>query len=984
MAVQRRLISAAARRAILAAALVSAVATQSRGQTTAAAFGEIVRLGGTPSDIVLDEARSRLYLVNSNANRVDVWDYSTKSKLTPIPVGRGPLAGAISMDGQYLYVTNAGTTAQPDSTLSVIDLGQNQVTATVPLPARPQGVEVGYDGRVLISTLGTGTNNAANTLLLYDRNQTNLQVTAVPVPTPPVTPPSLGTTLISRPITTFYSKMTRTPDGRFIIGLSVITGGSTTQAFVYDVDGGVVLRSRNVTGQSTVLAVSPDGGRFMAGFTMYNQATLAVMSQYSTVNAPFPFPAGFTTANALQNLGGSVFSPDGETLYGTYNQAPSTQPPSRPLSSILFICDARNLSVKLGIRLPESIVARMVITSDGAHAWGLSESGLIYLPLATLYDHPILQPETTTVFMAVDDCNRGIAAAKLRINNLGKGKLTFAVPTVNSALIVQAESGLAPSNVVLTMDPGRSAGARQAGTNLSFNSGLNGGPLSIDLISPEAINIPNRIKVYMNYRTSDMRGVIVPIPTGLNTNHGLRDMQVDAVRNRLYIANAGFNRLEVFDMAKQRLLEPIPVCQMPQQMAMASDGDTLYVACSSGVTGDTGGTEGVGVVDLELGRYVGEVEFPPIPRQGNATIIAPQTLAMGLSGLQFIMSNGTAWKVVGRTAIPRDPSPVLGVQTNGSQAAIAGPRVMLGSDDYTQIMLLGATGTAYLYDALADTWTASRQLFSTPITGMYYGPLGLAPQSAFMLANGLILNSSISVIGGAEKPGQQVTTGSGTGATTTVVSAGQRNIAALAPMDENYFVRLTLPVRQNLNPAQVRDEARTTLELVDIRTSAEQLVGVVPENPPFTLLGTTLQRVPPRWMVLSPDRGTAYITTVSGLSIVSLKQTSTATRPAIPAGVRGVVNASTGGQTFKAGSFITISGQNLATAAAADEIPLPTVMGGSCVVMNDVPLPLISVGPDKINAQIPDDLRPGLYVFQVRSLALAQQSDPLVVTVQRQ
>jgi len=41
------------------------------GQTIGAAFGEVVQLGYTPSDIILDESRQCLYLVNTNANRVD-------------------------------------------------------------------------------------------------------------------------------------------------------------------------------------------------------------------------------------------------------------------------------------------------------------------------------------------------------------------------------------------------------------------------------------------------------------------------------------------------------------------------------------------------------------------------------------------------------------------------------------------------------------------------------------------------------------------------------------------------------------------------------------------------------------------------------------------------------------------------------------------------------------------------------------------------
>ena len=52
---------------------------------------------------------------------------------------------------------------------------------------------------------------------------------------------------------------------------------------------------------------------------------------------------------------------------------------------------------------------------------GLSDSGLVHLPLGKLYEYPILVPETTQVFLAMDDCNRGVASGALKINNLGKG-----------------------------------------------------------------------------------------------------------------------------------------------------------------------------------------------------------------------------------------------------------------------------------------------------------------------------------------------------------------------------------------------------------------------------------------------------------------------------------------------------------------------------------------------------------------------------------
>src|SRR5262249_54918319 len=138
---------------IVLAALMGTVAGMGRGQSVGATFGEVVPLGGTPSDMVLDEQRGLLYLVNSNANRVDVFDYSKKQVVGAFGVGLSPLAAAMSMDGQYLYVTNNGS-----STLSVVDLNSGNIPATVSLPAKPEGVEVGADGRVLVCTQGTGVN----------------------------------------------------------------------------------------------------------------------------------------------------------------------------------------------------------------------------------------------------------------------------------------------------------------------------------------------------------------------------------------------------------------------------------------------------------------------------------------------------------------------------------------------------------------------------------------------------------------------------------------------------------------------------------------------------------------------------------------------------------------------------------------------------------------------------------------------------------
>jgi hypothetical protein len=200
----------------------------------------------------------------------------------------------------------------------------------------------------------------------------------------------------------------------------------------------------------------------------------------------------------------------------------------------------------------------------------------------------------------------------------------------------------------------------------------------------------------------------------------------------------------------------------------------------------------------------------------------------------------------------------------------------------------------------------------------------------------------------------------------------------VAAVDDDHFVRMTTPVRNTLTAA-TRDDPRTTLEAVDIHTGAVSLVGVLPENPIFEVFGTSRQAMPPRQMVVD-SQGTAYAITISGLSVIPMLATSSNTRPQV-ANARAIVNADDGTATFKPGSFINVNGQNLAATAAAQSLPVPTVLGGSCVVFNDVPLPLLQTSSGQIVAQIPATVRPGLNVVQVRSLATAQQSDPLVVTV---
>ncbi len=917
-------------------------------QTTSATFGTVISLGGTPSDIVLDESRGKLYLVNSSANRIDVYDYLNKQKLTPIPVGTRPLAAAMTMDSTYLYVTNNGS-----STVSVIDLRSTGLIQSVAVPAKPEGVEVGADGRALIATQGSGTANLSNTLLIFDRTQPlGQQIIPVTFPPPPPTPTGLPT-VQARPTTTFKGKLLRTSDGNFIVGVSVVNNNTQTVAYVYEVQSGTLLNSRYVTGQSTILSISPDGSKFMAGYTLYDRTTLNVIAQFSSANAPFPLAA----INTTTNVGGSAFSADGSTIFGAFNVAPNVVPAARPQASTLLISDPRNLAIQLGIKLPESIVAKMVATQDGANAWGLSESGLVSLPLSTLYTFPIIMPASTSVFLRQDDCNRGLSAASLPINNIGQGKLTFSVPDPGSALEARAVSGTAPSSITFTMDPGRSGVIRQPGTNLYTGAANNSGaPLNVNVRSLEAINIPNTIQVYMNYRQTDQRGVIYPVPVSTNTTaEGLQDIVLDQARQKLYLTNSGYNRVEVFDLATSQFVKPIDVGQLPHTMAMGLDGSTLYVA-------NTGG-ESISMVDLDAQQVTGNIQFPAIPRAGAIAPSHVVAMAVGQTGLQFLLATSNAvgaqasqWEVIGGQAVLRQPDSIAVNPANTAQNTLPTPVQMVATPNGENILTLNGSGTAYLFDGLNDAYTASTQLFNAPIQG-YYGVLGAAPGGVYFLANNLVLSSTI---------------------TSNIQEPGTRNVAAVAPLDQNTFLRVTTPQR-TANGAATRDDARTLLESFDLQSGGETLVGATAENPNTEVFGTARVNIPARQLV-SDGANTAYEITLSGLSVISLTPANSSTKPTL-ASSKIVVNSNNGSASFTPGSFVTISGTNLATPAIASQLPVPTLLGGSCVVFNDVAAPLLVTSGSQIQAQVPASIRPGINVVQVRSLATGQASDPVTVTV---
>ncbi len=953
----------------------------------AATFGTVVPLVGGATDIAYDATRNRLYLVGV-PDTLQVYSIAERRFLTSIKTDALALSLAVSRDGRLLYVA-----CHNSSSLNVVDLTTLQIVRRISLPARPEGLAIGNDNRVLISTIGTGANNLQNVLLLYDpaAEGTGQAISAIPVTPAAPTPPSLPAPS-GRVFQANRSQLLASPDGKYIVGVN-LPNATTRAVFVYEVASNTVLRSRTLTGASSVLAIAPDNSRFMAGLNLFDLQTLEVMAQQNLANAPYPIPSN-TNFNTQTNQGGSVFTPDGRTIYSAFNVAPVANPAVRANIAQLMYSDPDNLLIRGALQTPENLAGKMVMSPDGANLYALSESGFVMFPLSTLTQSVVLTPDKTAVLLANDQCGvvAGLRTARVTLKNEGRGNAgqvtTQLLDATNNpsglggvggtgggvvggggggvitlpgggGVITIPGGGITlpgfPNQPTTTAPTAATAAAPTvrpiAGTEPALEFAITTSNRNIGTITPShsfllqannAVNLPARVNVYQNNRNSEARGELTTIETGISSAEGLVDIVMDTQRQRIYIANSGLNRVETYDIRTKTLMAPIKVGQLPRALALALDNSLLYVANSGG--------ESITVVDLEKRTTVGRIKFPPIPFNSNAVLITPSQLVMTQRGLMVIMNNGTIWRVVGDELVPRDLSPIIGTTT------IPAPRTMTATPNGEYALLLAGTGNVYLYDAVSDQFVQSRTVFSgTSLNSGFYGPVAAGPRGAYYLVNNTVLNQSLTPMfsatqagTGAVRPGQTVT-------------ASNTPIPSVTPIGTNSFLRVTM------GTAATTTAGVAALEMVDTNSGNVMRRLDMLEGPAVTV-SNQRQNLVARTMVVDSTGTNAYVLTASGLSTVPLDQTvPVADRPS--PNQNGTVSLASYLPAVAQGGLITIFGRNLAeSASVAAGANLPTTLGGVCATLNNVPLPLMMTSPTQINAQVPASFAAGRYPLLLRNV----------------
>ncbi len=97
-------------------------------------------------DALLIPDQNRLYFAVNNRDEIWVFDPHDQSRIGTIPVGRGPVALALSSDGHILACVN-----RLDNTVSLIHLPDETLLATVPVGESPATLAAMPDGRFVVT-----------------------------------------------------------------------------------------------------------------------------------------------------------------------------------------------------------------------------------------------------------------------------------------------------------------------------------------------------------------------------------------------------------------------------------------------------------------------------------------------------------------------------------------------------------------------------------------------------------------------------------------------------------------------------------------------------------------------------------------------------------------------------------------------------------------------------------------------------------------
>jgi uncharacterized protein (TIGR03437 family) len=414
--------------------------------------------------------------------------------------------------------------------------------------------------------------------------------------------------------------------------------------------------------------------------------------------------------------------------------------------------------------------------------------------------------------------------------------------------------------------------------------------INVKINSAAAVNVIRPIRLLINNREPDQRGAIV------NVSGQLVDIIADPARDRFYILRQDTNQILVFDGTTLRQFATLKTYNSPTSLAITADKRFLLVGHDS--------AQVAGVYELDTLR-----QLPYIATSSGSGNVAHHIVATENAILAATTDYQNKGHIIELSLDTRNSTQLasLGPYTNEIDIRTVGVAPWNGKTAFFP----SEDGNVLLYDAASRSFSISRKDFEQ-LAGGY----GASEDGNYFVGN-YVLNSSLVPIGSYDDAGGK------TGGVGFLGANGYR-VTATAAADPGGLHRLA-GAGHNL---EITQPARTI------------------EAPNGGLTATGFARTV---AALSNGR-TVVVLSASGFTAIP---TDYANSTAIPT-ISAVVSAADLSTNVATGGLVSVFGSKLSTATlAASTIPVPSVLGDSCVTVNDVPTPLLFVSPGQINAQLP-------------------------------
>jgi len=654
---------------VLALALSSVPAPAAGG---APVFGSVVAIGGTASDIALDESRGVLYIANFGANVIDVMSTADNTIHSSMNVAPWPGAIALSFDAQYLLVAHFCNTPPPSSSgtptqtsppcsnaLTSIHLPDN-ARQVFSLASPPLGVAFVKSGQALVVT----TTN----ILLIDPGSGSIQL----VDTIAEVAQNIPAPLATFPGQILQAALSTSADGNTVWGIA--SAGTPSQLiFQYSAP------SNSLTGQ--IYTSSP---------LLLPRISAAADGSYATLGYMLLGPGGvlkgrYPNVITSTNITGNVIDSVNGIIYAQY---PDTNQPTGPAPAgggysgppAMLIMDSDNLTFRDRISIPEDMVGRAVLNAAATIMYALSESSVMVLPVGSLNSYHRIAATVEDLLVTTNFCNRGALSQTLTITDPGGGQTDFAVSTNQAGVTIIPAAGTTPATVQVLIDPTviPSAGGTTA--------------VSLTLTSQSAVNKPRPVRLLLNNPDPSQRGTVIDQPGVLS------DILPDPSRNRVYVLRQDMNQLLVFDGTSLARIATVRTATSPTMMAMTSDQKLLLVGHDD--------SEYVNVYDLNSLQQVASLLMPG--GHFARSIAVSNAAILVLARNEGNVPPGLV-DTINLAAGTISPLPTLGVYVNN----VAPAGVLASSPGGGNIVLASPDGNVLLYTAAANTFVASRHDFSS-------------------------------------------------------------------------------------------------------------------------------------------------------------------------------------------------------------------------------------------------------------------------------